>query len=781
MPVQVGQTLGRYRITAILGSGGMGDVFRAHDSRLDRDVAIKLLKPDLAGGDAPALLKAEARAISALSHPNVCVLHELDEVDGQAFLVMELVEGQTLQSLIAAQPLRIEGALRYGAQIAAALAHAHQRGVVHRDLKTANAIVTADGVVKVLDFGIARRAGDVLTDEATRSVAPLSALGVIAGTLPYMPPEVILGGPADARGDIWALGVVLAELMTGQRPFAGKTAFELTSAIVHSPPELPHHIPAGLRAIVERCLKKSPGERYQSAAEVAAALDAITTSTMPRTSVRRMPARLVAFAVLLAAAGLTAWLLWNRTQGGAAIESLAVLPFADLTPGPESEYLADGVTDAVITELGQIGPLRVTSRTSSLRYRASPKSISEIARDLGVDGVLEGSVFRSAGKVRVTARLLRAATESSLWTGTYERELGDLLALQRDLAQTVARELRVRVTPDQSPAVVRAQTVSPEAVEAYLKGRYQWAKRTTPALLLSIELFESAIRLDPAYAAPHAGLANTYVLLSLPGIAERPSSDSIRQAKAEATRALELDPRSAEAQTALGYAQLWSWDLAESERAFARAIAINASDATTRFWHAIRLAADKRFDESIAEATRGRQLDPVSPIVTAGLSWSYHLAGRHPDAEAQARRVLELESDYLMGLVRLGVALKHQGAYDRAVETLQRAVTSSGRNPDVLAQLGQTYGLQKREREARQVLDELDVASKSRYVPALDRALVYCGLGDREAAFEWLARAYDERHSLLALLAVDPDFDVLRGDVRFDELVRKVTVTRAAQ
>ena len=343
----------------------------------------------------------------------------------------------------------------------------------------------------------------------------------------------------------------------------------------------------------------------------------------------------------------------------------------------------------------------------------------------------------------------------------------------------MVRELQVRLTPDQESRLGREQEVKPEAVEAYLKGRYQWAKRTPAALLASIDLFEAAARADPAYAAPHAGLANSYVLLSLAAIVERSSFESIGQAKAEAARALALDPHVPEAHTALAYAQLWSWDLVESERTFVRATELNPNDATTRFWHSVRLAAEGRFNESIAEAKRGQQLDPVSPIVNAGLSWAYHLAGRHGDAEESARRVLDLEPEFLMGLIRLGVAQRHQGAYDSAVETLERAVTISGRNPDVLAHLGQTYALQGHAREARQVLEELTTMSKSRYVPAFDRTLVYAGLGDLDHAFEWLDRAYDERYSLLVLLRADPDVDLLRADPRFEALVRRVQATEA--
>lgn len=782
MSFEVGQTLGRYRILASLGAGGMGEVYRAHDSRLDRDIAVKLLK-QTDGPDATAAIMAEARAVSSLSHANVCTLHEVDEVEGHTFLVMELVEGGTLASLIASRTLSIERAVRYASQIASALAHAHLRGVVHCDLKSANAMITPEGSVKVLDFGIARRITRALAEESTRSIAPIEDPGIVAGTLAYMAPERLLGAQADERGDIWALGIVAFEMLTGRRPFEGNTAVELTSAILRAPlPELPVQVPVGLRTIVRRCLAKEPGARYQNAGEVAAALEAVATP-VPVNSGRPRRTRAIAGATALAllAVGVIGWTRWSEVPSGAAIDSLVVLPFADLTPAPESAYLADGVTDAVITELGQLGALRVTSRTSSMLYRDSKEPLQAIARALGVDAVLEGSLFRDGARIRVTARLVEAATESSLWTGSYERDLRDILALQRDLAQTVARELQVSLTPDQSSRLGRAQTVNPEAVEAYLKGRYQWAKRTPAALLASIELFEASVRADPAYAAPHAGLANSYVLLSLGAIVERSSFESIAQAKAAAARALALDPQVPEAHTALAYAQLWSWNLAESEHTFVRATQLNPNDGTTRFWHAVRLAAEGRFDEAIAEAKRGQQLDPVSPIVTAGLSWVYHLAGRHGEAEASARRVLEIEPEFIVGLTRLGVAYKHQGAYDRAVETLQRAAMLSARNPDILAQLGQTYGLQGRSREARQLLDELATLSKSRYVPAFDRTLIYAGLGDLDHAFEWLDRAYDERYSLLALLPVDPDLDLLRADPRFEELVKRVEATAAGR
>jgi serine/threonine protein kinase/tetratricopeptide (TPR) repeat protein len=775
MTLDLGQHLGRYRILSLLGSGGMGDVYRAHDSRLDREVALKFLKPMSTGRDAAAIL-AEARAASALSHANVCHLHEVDEAEGHTFLVMELVEGQTLAAAIANGPLAADRVTRYGAQIAAALDHAHQRGIVHRDLKAANVMVTRDGHAKVLDFGIARRSSTQLA-ETTRSVAPFERDDQIAGTLAYMAPEVIQSAAADARSDIWALGIVLFEMIAGRRPFDGASPFDLASAIVNAPtPELPPHTPAGLRTIVNRCLRKVPGERYQHAAEVAAALDAAAIGASPgaTTSARTPLLALVALTVVLAAAAAWWWRPWQGAQSSPAIRSLAVLPFADLSPGQPSEYLAEGVTDAIITELGQLGALRVISRTSSMRFRDTTKSIPEIARELDVDAVLEGTLVRDGEHVRVSARLIRAATESSLWSGSYDRQLRDLLALQRDFARTVTQELRLTLTPDQQSRLARQQPVNPAAMEAYLQGRYQWFKRTPAAVAAAIALFEQAIKADPSYAAPHAGLASSYVLLGLSEMSLVPGAESQQRAKSAAAHALALDPRTPEAHTALAYAELWSWNLEASERSFLLAIELNPSDATTRFWYAVRLAAEERFDEAITQATEGQRLDPVSPIITAGLSWVYHLGGRHAEAAQSARQVLALEPEFLMGLRRLGIAYLHLSQYESAAQTLERALVVSGRHPDAFSQLGQTYALQGRASEARKLLAELDELSKTRFVPAYDRALIHAGLKQRDEAFYWLEQAYNERHGALALLAVDPDVNLLRDDPRFDELVRKV-------
>lgn len=504
------QTFGRYEIVAALGAGGMGEVYRARDARLGRDVAIKFVAP-LGGESAAALSLAEARAASALNHPHLCTLFEVDELDGETFIVMELVEGRPLSSVIEREGLAAQAVIRYGAQIAAGIGHAHDRQILHRDLKSANVMITSDGRAKILDFGIARRYVDRDVDQTTVLAQPLDEIGPIAGTLPYMAPEILRGEPPTPRSDVWALGVLLFEMASGCRPFTGATAVELTSAILRAPaPTMPSTMPPGLSGVVQRCLEKEPGPRYANAGQVAAALEALSGGTGPVSSARPAAGRraVVMAAVALAAVALGT-LLWRRTSAGDAsvqvIRSLAILPLSDLS-GADDEYFADGITDALIGEVGQLDSLRVISRTSMMRYRHSQKSIREIAGELNVDAVLEGSVSRIGPRVRITAPLVQASNDLSLWTNTYERDVGDLMTLQRELARSVATELRVRLTPTQQGRLAAGRHVTPAAVESYLRGRYQWNKRTPESLIAGIALFEDAIRHDTSYAAAYAVL-----------------------------------------------------------------------------------------------------------------------------------------------------------------------------------------------------------------------------------------------------------------------------------
>jgi serine/threonine-protein kinase len=755
----------------------MGEVYRARDNRLDRDVAVKFVKATASSSTATLSL-AEARAASALNHPHLCTLFAVEEMQGEAFIVMELVEGRLLSDAIGSKGLSSDALVRYASQIAAAVAHAHERHIVHRDLKSANVII-GDSGAKVLDFGIARRYVDAELQKTTVAGDSLGGLGSIAGTLPYMAPEVLRGEPASTRSDVWALGVLFYEMATGHRPFAGATGAELTSAILRdAAPSLPAGAPNALRGVVHRCLRKEPGQRYANAGQVTAALETSAFDAAPpaRARPRWRAVPMAVAAVVLAV--IVAALLWWRPSATPierpTIGSLAILPLTDLSrPAPDDAF-ADAITDALIGEVGQLGSLRLISRTSAMRYRGSQKSIPEIARELGVDAVLEGSVLRSGSRLRITAQLVDAKSALSLWTRVYERDVGDLIALQRDLARTVATELRVQVTPSQQTRLTTEHRVAPAAVEAYLRGRYQWSKRTPDSLAASILSFEEAIRHDAEYAPAYVGLASTYVLLSGLQIAAGPSRFSLPKAREAATHAVALDPGLAEAHAALAYTLLYQWDLDGSEKEFERAIALNPNDGNTRFWHAARLAAVGRFEESVAEASRGRQLDPVSPIITAGVSWMNHFARNHEQAAAMAVATMAFEPDFVIAHARRGVALKHLGEYGQAAAAINRCLTLSPDNPDHLAQLGQIHALQGQRHAARQVIARLKQLAATRFVPAYDLALVHAALGERDAAFEWLQRAYDERYGPLVFLRVDPDIDGVRDDPRFDALVARI-------
>ena len=781
MRFQPGQVLGRYEIVAALGSGGMGEVYRARDSRLARDVALKFANAD-APESAAAISLSEARAASALNHPHLCTLFEVDEADGQAVIVMELVEGELLAAATGPHGLPPATVIRWGAQIAAGVAHAHDRGVVHRDLKSTNIMITRDGRVKVLDFGLARRV-DLHAIEVATTVRTPARADALAGTLPSMAPEVLRGGEPTPRSDVWAIGIVLFEMATGRRPFTGSTAFDLTASIIREPlPDPGPGVPPALATVIRRCLEKLPDARYADAGQLAAVLDAIGPDPAPAATRGpvRVTRRFVLAATLAIVAGL-ALLGWWRPWSAApapAIRSLAVLPLSDLSGAARDDYFADGVTDALIGEIGQLDPLRVISRTSAMRYKGSSKSIPEIARELSVDAVLEGSVLRVGPRVRLTAQLVDARTALSLWTTTFEREVGELIGLQRDLARRVATELRVRLTPAQTERLGSAARVAPAAVEAYLLGRYHWNKRTPPSIAESITFFEEAIAQDPSYAAPYAGLAASYVLLGGFGYGAAPASEAFPKAREVALRALTLDPDLPEGHTALAYTLLYLSDLEGSERAFKRAIELNPNDATTRVWYGARLAAEGRFDESIAQAERGRSLDPVSPIITAGVSWMFHLAGRHDSALTWARATLALEPDFIIGGLRLGSALKHRGDLPAAVVELERFVKLSGEGPDLLAQLGQVYARAGRRADAQRIIERLRTLSATRYVPAYDVALVHASLGERDEAFAWLRRAFDERYGPLVFARIDPDLNELRGDPRMADLIRDISAIR---
>src|SRR5688572_8269757 len=519
-----GTRLAHYRILEKLGAGGMGEVYRAHDEQLDREVAIKVLPADsFADATARARLLREARAAAALNHPAICTIHEVGEADGQSYIAMELVDGQPLSDKVRAGALPLGDVLRCGMQIADALAHAHARQVVHRDLKPANVVAGPDGRVKVLDFGLAKRIRDLepaIATTETHESAPLTEAGTVVGTLGYMAPEQLRGQPADTRSDIWALGVLLYEIATGTRPFAGQSRFELSSSILNDPPRpLPAAVPVTLRAVIDRCLEKQPARRYQSANDVRAAIEAIHagTASYGRALASRHPwltatLALVMLVALAAAFGLDA--IRTRLSGGSSrIDALAVLPLENLSGDANQDYLADGLTEVLSTDLARLGGLqRVTARSSVVRFKGSRASLADIARELGVDALVTGAVQRSGDRISVTAQLLDPATGNQLWSNRYEHYLQDVLVLRNEIVSAIVREIRAQLSPIEQARLASARPMNPEAFEAYLKGRFEWFKQTRESFDLAERHFQNALERDPNYALAYAGLASVWFM-----------------------------------------------------------------------------------------------------------------------------------------------------------------------------------------------------------------------------------------------------------------------------
>lgn len=797
MRLSNGARLGPYEILGPIGSGGMGEVFRARDTRLGREVAVKILPERLAdNAHALARFEKEARAVAALSHPNILAIHDFGRDNNVAYAVMELLEGESLDRRLSREALSWKKALEIGSAVADGLASAHARGIVHRDLKPANVFVTPEGQVKILDFGLARQDSILAQGDATArptEVAPDTEPGTVLGTVGYMSPEQVRGKPADARSDIFSLGCILYELLTGGRAFRGNTAAETLAAVLRDhPADIPasdRAIPPAINAVVRRCLEKSPEERFQSARDLAFALKEIqtgSTASQPALSphVRRpLPSRRIAAAGALLALAVVTLLLVNpgglRNRlipgGPVRIQSLAVLPLSNLSGDPQQDYFADGMTEELITRLAKLGNLRVTSRTSIMGYKETRKKVPEIARELGVDAVVEGSVVRDGSRVKVTAQLIDGATDRHIWVESYERELTDILPLQSDIAQAIAREVGVTLTPEKQAGLAAAtRPVIPAAYDAYVRGRHAWNKRKESNLREGIKFFQESIDADPTYAPSYAGMADCYGQL---GYASYVSpEESFPRAKAAAQKALELDPNLAEAHASLGFDLMYyDWDFPAAEREYRRAIELNPSYGVAHQWYAYLLTAMERpAAEAEREIAAAKKLDPLSVPINTDQAYMLYYYGKAEKALKAVRTALEMDPKFPLGYFWLGRIYTSQGRYAEAEAALQKIGPLRTWTP-AMATLGYLYAKSGRRKDAEGVLAEFSaLAREGRYPSSYAIAVIYAGLGEEDEVFRRLDDAYRERSHWLVWLKRDPRWDGVRADPRFAKLVRKV-------
>lgn len=785
----VGQTLGHYRVLEQIGAGGMGIVFRAHDQRLDRDVAIKVLPPGaLTNDNARKRFHREALALSKLNHPNIETVHDFDSQDGVDFLVMELIVGVTLDEKLAAGAFPEKEITQLGAQLAEGLAAAHQEGVVHRDLKPSNLRLLSDGRLKILDFGLARLLGPVTDTAATES---LSQTRGPVGTPPYMAPEQVRCAPADARCDIWAAGAVLYEMATGRRPFPSHGP-KLAEEILHEQPAAPSTLNArvspGLEAIILKCLEKEPENRYSSAREIVVDLHRLTSGSTLAAPVRRRQGRMRrtlpwAAVALAAVAALLIGLnvrgirdgLLGRS-GTRPIRSLAVLPLANHSGDPEQGYFADGMTEELIMNLSKISALKVISRTSVMQYKGVKRPLPQIAKELNVDAVVEGSVVKAQGRVRITAQLIDASTDRLLWAESYEGDLKDVLALQARVAQAIAAEIQVKVNPQEQARLAAVRPVKPEAYEAYLQGRASWNRRNREAVLRGLEYFQEAARIDPTYALAHAGVADSYVVLG--GDEWLPPDEAFPQAKVAARKALKIDGTLAEAHTSLASVAEADWDWPAAESAYQRALEFNPSYATARQWYSYFLSKMGRHEEAVAQARRGVELDPRSLIIRVNVGQMLYQARRYDEAEKELLKILEVDPNFWPAHYCLGETYIQKGRFEEAIAEFDRAaVLAPGDDAvqdAVLTTLGYAYAKSGRKAEAQKVLDQLKKLSSQRHVTGYRLALSYLGLGEKGEAINRLEKAYKEHDPQLAWLGSEPMFDSLRADPRIQSLLERL-------
>lgn len=812
MNIENGTIINQYKILSPIGKGGMGEVFLAQDTKLDRKVALKILPPEFSDDkDRMSRFVREAKSASALNHPNIITIHEIGESDGTHFIATEFIDGKTLNEYKQANSLNYKSALEIAIQVASALDEAHHAGIVHRDIKPDNVMIRANGLVKILDFGIAKvsatsASASDSSEDATAIKSPTTP-GMIIGTANYMSPEQAKGKVVDARTDIFSFGVVLYEMIAGQLPFEGENALEMIGAILHKEAKpLSDEVPTEIVKIINKCLRKDRDERYQTIKDVlidlkevkqdlefqdnlersivpnqhanktqilkATTLDETNQTTTNQTVASNPTKKYLAaglLTLLLAVGGFFGYKYLSPTK---QVESIAVMPFVNESGNPDVDYLSDGITETLINSLSQIPNLSVKARSSVFRYKGKEIDPKKVASELGVQVILTGRVVQRGDQLILSVELIDGLTENTIWGNKYERKGSDLVALQSQVARDVSSKLKSKLSGADAAKVGKTYTANPEAYQAYLKGRYYWNRRTAENLKRAIEQFKAATDRDPNYALAYVGLADCYAIL--PEYAGTPINETAPQAKAYAERAIAIDDQLGEPYATLGIVnvQLWKW--AEAEREYKRAIELNPTYATAYHWYSILLKNMGRNDEAAKMIARASELDPLSGAIGCNISMIYQLQNNHDASIQNSLRMIELDPNFGRAYEYLGLSYLKLGRKEEAVKTMEKAVELTNRQNVVLSELGYVYGATGNRSKALAVAKELEDKHARQEAGGHEVAAVYSGLGEKDKAFEWLEKDFQTRDSRLNTFRWETQFEPLRDDPRYKDLLKRM-------
>jgi serine/threonine protein kinase/Flp pilus assembly protein TadD len=791
--IVIGEKIGHYKVQSSIGAGGMGEIYRASDTRLRRDVAIKILPEDLMK-DASAIERfmREAYAASALNHPNILTIFDIGEHDKTHFIATEFVEGETLRQKMQNSRLRLTEILEIAIQTAGALVAAHEAGIIHRDIKPENIMIRRDGYVKVLDFGIAKLSEPATANgsdqsEAETIVQSITAQGMILGTAFYMSPEQARGLRVDARSDVFSLGAVLYEMTARKLPFSGATVADVIASILtFEPPPLSEvvgNLPPEFERAVAKALNKKRPERYQMMKEFADDLKQIRHRLAFETELQRIHVSNDTASLsgeIYPLENATRFLPKNsfaprKTRTRKAIDSLAVLPLVNSRRDAETEYLSDGITECIINSLSKLPKLRVVPRSTVFRYKNREEDLQQIGSELGVRAVFAGRILQIGDSVVVNAELVDIANEAQIWGENYRREMTDIFTLLDEIAEDISEKLKLKLSGEDKKQLSKRYTENSEAYQYYLKGRYfVTSKRTEDWIKKGIEYFQKAIDLDPNYALAFSGIAEAYGFLASSTGGWRPH-DAYPKSEAAAMKALELDDTLGEAHCSLGFSRLlYDWNFAEAEREFTKAIELSPNYPNSHDGLGFYLKAVGRHDEAIEKCKQAQRLDPLSPFAHVSLGYAHYFARDYDKAIEECRKALEMDKNSTFAHRNLGLAYLQQGKLERAIEALSNAVKFSCGGLAFESYLGFAYAIAGKRKEAIEVLASLEDLDKERYVPAYNFAIIHAGLGDFDKAFEWFEQARKERSGFLPFLKVEPVVDCLRDDSRFDDLLKKI-------